>query len=98
MKRTRDQLLSYFASKYIWWKTAEEACHFPKRVIAQVMEFGEFEDLSLLWNAYSIDELVDVLKSSGPGVLSPRSWNYWHYRLGLSKSGSVPSLPVRTVG
>ena len=97
MSESRDQLLRHFASKYIWWKTAEEACRFPIRIIAQVMELGDFEDLVLLWTEYSDEELAGVLKSIDPGNLSQRSWNYWHYRLGLSEAGSVPAMPARKV-
>ena len=98
MNESREQLLKYFASKYIWWKSAEEACRFPIRVIAQVMELGDFEDLVLLWTEYSDEELGRVLKSIDPGTLSQRSWNYWHYRLGLSEKGLVPAMPERKVG
>jgi hypothetical protein len=50
----------------------------PDRVIAQVLEFGDFDS---------------VLRRAQPGWFSPRSWSYWHLKLGLSASGAVPPLP-----
>ena len=52
----------------------------PDRVIAQVLEFGDFDSL---------------LRRAQPGWFSPRSWSYWHLKLGLSASGAVPPLPQR---
>jgi hypothetical protein len=34
------------AKKYIWWETPDEALESPRRVIAQVMNIGTFEDAS----------------------------------------------------
>jgi len=36
--------LKQFAAKYIWWKTPEEAVARPERVIAQVMNIGDYDD------------------------------------------------------
>ncbi len=33
--------LTRLAAKYIWWKTPEDACRFPARVAAQVMNMGD---------------------------------------------------------
>jgi hypothetical protein len=41
-----------FATRYVWWKTAEEALQYPERLVAQVMNIGSFEDLQRL------DEIV----------------------------------------
>lgn len=37
--------LSFFAKKYVWWKSEEEAAEQPERVIAQVMNIGDFDDI-----------------------------------------------------
>lgn len=36
--------LKSFARKYIWWKTPDEAVALPERVIAQVMNIGDYAD------------------------------------------------------
>jgi hypothetical protein len=98
MIENRTGLLKHFAAKYVWWKTTEGSCDFPKRIIAQVMELGDYDDVLLLLEYFSTEELIDVLKTAEAGIFSHRSWNYWHYKLNLSRLGSVPPLPKRMVG
>jgi hypothetical protein len=91
----RDALKS-FAKKYIWWKTPEEAVEMPERVIAQVMNLGDWDDVCALARLVGDDVLRDVLAHAEIGQFNERSWNYWHYRLGLAKEvGQVPPMPTR---
>jgi hypothetical protein len=87
-----------FAARYLWWKTAEEALRYPERVVAQVMNIGSFEDLQRLDQIVGEEGLRLVLSHAEAGQFTPRSWHYWHYRLGLSRPGEVPSLPIRKTG
>ncbi|MCZ6673686.1 MAG: hypothetical protein O7C75_12210 [Verrucomicrobia bacterium] len=99
MPNSSDMItLEYFASKYVWWKTSEKACRNPYRVIAQVMELGDYDDLLKLMREFPIRDLIDILANAEAGLFSPKSWTYWHYKLGLSEVGQVPSLPKRKVG
>ena len=41
------------------------------------------------------DFLRQVLVSAEIGQFNPRSWHYWHYRLGMAELGEVPTLPSR---
>ncbi len=90
----RDTLKS-FASKYIWWKTPDEAVAMPERVIAQVMNIGDYTDVQTLAKQVGDDMLRHVLRHAEAGQFSERSWAYWHYRLGLAKVDHVPALPSR---
>ena len=67
-----------------------------ERVIAQVMNIGDYADVLKLVNAVGEDVLRDVLENAQAGQFNERSWHYWHYRLGLSKLDEVPPLPVRS--
>lgn len=87
--------LKPFARKYIWWKTPEEAVLMPERVIAQVMNIGDYSDVQELVSQVGDEVLRDVLTHAEAGQFNERSWAYWHYRLGLSSVGRVPALPVR---
>jgi len=89
------ELLKRLASKYIWWKTSDEAVAMPERVIAQVMNIGDFADVQLLANQVGNDVLREVLAHAQAGQFNERSWAYWHYRLGMAEVGQVPALPVR---
>jgi len=88
-------LLTELARRYIWWLTPEEAMELPSRVVAQVMNIGDFEDVRRMQEALGDDCLREVLQHAEAGQFDERSWHYWHYVLGLAKAGEVPPLPVR---
>lgn len=91
-------VLRSLAKKYVWWKAPEEAVRTPGRVILQVMDIADYRDVQELARAVGEDGLRRALSQAEAGQLSPRSWAYWHYRLGLAKPGEVPPLPVRRFG
>ncbi len=90
-----QESLKPLARKYIWWKTPEEAVAMPERVIAQVMNIGDYADVQSLASQVGDDALRVVLTQAQAGQFNERSWAYWHYRLGLSNVDQVPALPVR---
>ena len=89
------ELLRHWAARYIWWKSPEEALRYPERVLAQVMNLGDYEDVQRMTQAFGDEALREVLRHAEAGQLNERSWAYWHYRLGLATPGHVPPLPVR---
>jgi hypothetical protein len=95
MIQISQETLKPLARKYIWWKTPEEAVVMPERVIAQVMNIGDYADVQALVSQVGEEVLRDVLKHAQAGQFNERSWAYWHYRLGLSSVDQVPALPVR---
>lgn len=84
-----------FARKYIWWKTPEEAVAMPSRVIAQLMNIGDYADVMDLTHQVGDDVLRGVLTHAEAGQFNARSWAYWHYRLGLADVDFMPPMPVR---
>ena len=89
------EILFPLAKKYIWWSRSEEAMMQPHRIIAQVMDIGDFEDAQEMMRALGEDILKDTIQHAEAGWFRPRSWHYWHYRLHLAKTGQVPPLPKR---
>lgn len=87
--------LTSFARKYIWWMTPEEAITMPERVVAQVMNIGDYDDVQAMTMLAGEEYLRTVLRWAEIGQFTPRSWAYWHYRLGLAVPGYVPPMPVR---
>lgn len=96
--RSADRLLRSLAAKYIWWKTPDEAMRRPERIVAQVMDIGDFDDMQALAAQLGDDHLRDVLRTAEAGQFNERSWTYWHYRLGLASLGQVPTPPARRTG
>lgn len=84
------------AARYIWWKSPN-ASEDPRRVAAQVMNIGDYDDVQALARAVGDDYLRDVLRTAEAGQFDARSWAYWHYRLGLAAPAAVPPLPRRRV-
>lgn len=95
MIQISQESLKLLASKYIWWKAPEEAMATPERVIAQVMNIGDYSDVQSLVAQVGDEVLREVLTHAEAGQFNERSWAYWHYRLGLSSVDHVPALPVR---
>jgi hypothetical protein len=91
-------LLTRLARRYVWWKTTDEAVAMPEPVVARVMDIGDYDDVQALAVQVGDDYLRDVLNHAEIGQFSPRSWTYWHYRLGLAEPGQVPPLPSRRLG
>lgn len=89
------EILKPLASKYVWWKTPDEAVSMPERVIAQVMDIGDFDDVQWMAEQVGDEVLRHVLQNAEAGQFNDRSWTYWHYRLGLATIDNVPALPVR---
>ena len=94
MDEERDGFLFDTAKRYIWWKPPEESLLCRRRVLAQVMNIGTWDDLCRLVEFFSEEELADVLRSAEPGEFAPRSWSFWHCRL----SGDIPPMPGRAFG
>ena len=89
-------VLRSLAKKYVWWKAPDEAIGKPDRVILQVMDIADYRDVQALARAVGEDGLRRALSQAEAGQLSPRSWAYWHYRLGLAKPGARTVADVTT--
>lgn len=97
MKPLDEETLRVWATKYIWWKTPNEALAYPDRVVAQVMNIGDYDDARALFRLVDEEYLRAVLRKAEAGEFNERSWAYWHYRLQVSEPGKVPPLPQRRV-
>src|SRR5579863_10378545 len=93
-----QEALKRLAAKYIWWKTLDEAVAMPARVVAQVMNIGDYDDVQAPAHQVGDDYLRNVLDDAEIGQFNQRPWVYGHYRLGLAAPGRVPPLPARRFG
>lgn len=88
-------VLRPLAAHLIWWQPVEQALHRPERVIAQVMDIGDFDSVLKMRRRLGDARLALVLQRAEAGWFSPRSWTYWHRKLGVTPTGPVPPLPQR---
>jgi hypothetical protein len=99
MPEIDHEQLKRFARRYIWWESPDVSVEIPRRVVARVMDVGDYDDVLKLANLIGDDYLREVLTHAEVGQFTPRSWHYWHYRLGLaSRPDEVPPMPTRRLG
>ena len=85
------------AARYIWWESPEEALRRPVRVLAQVMDKGDFQDIVRILSLIGPAPFREAITEAEPGWFGPQAWHYWHYRLGFIPAGEVvPDLPQRS--
>ena len=78
---------------YSAWKTSAEALDKPERLVAQVMNIGDYGDVCLLVHELREQGFKKVLQQSEAGEFDERSW---HYRLGLAAcEEDIPAMPSR---
>ena len=96
MTQAARQELLKAATRYIWWEKPNEAVRRPLRVIAQVMNIGDFDDVQRTMAIVGKDSFLEALTNAEPGWFNERSWYYWCYRLGVAPPGTrVPAMPKR---
>jgi len=97
MNLPSPERLKFLAAKYLWWIPPAQAVRMPERIVAQVMNLGDYDDVQTLTEELGEDYLRHVLQHADAGVFSRKSWDFWHYRLGLAMPGEVPDLPQRRI-
>jgi hypothetical protein len=92
-KRTREEVIAALQPRYVWWELDGSAIDRRRRVLAQIMDLGTYDDIRAIEAVFDRDELVDVLAHAQPGWLSARSWDFWRGRLSLSSDDAIPAKP-----
>jgi hypothetical protein len=79
------------AQRVFWWGDPEEWLDDTLRFSAQVMTYGDWDDIVLTLKLLGDSAFREVLQHPPPGVFDIKSWGFWHYHYNLT----VPPLPVR---
>lgn len=87
--------LAQVARRCVWFKTPEEAIRYPAHLVAHVLTYGTHEDVKVLRQQLSDDDLREAIDTAPPGVFDPRSWTYWNLMLGRDEA---PPMPRRRLG
>lgn len=92
----RGREFERLAVAYSWDMRVDEARRWPHRLLRRVMDIGTLDDIVSMEARFGRDELTKALTTAEAGALRPKSWSFWHYRLGLVPPGAAcPPLPVR---
>ena len=86
--------LAKVAQRVIWFEEPEEAIADPVRFATYAMTYGTHEDMKIVRQYLSDDDLREALAKAPPGIVDPRSWAYWHLKLG---EYPPPALPQRVL-
>jgi len=93
-KRGRE--FERLAAAYSWDMRIDEARRWPYRLMRRVMDVGTLEDIVSMEASFGRDELTKALATAEAGALRPKSWTFWHYRLGLvPPAATCPPVPAR---
>jgi hypothetical protein len=80
------------ARRIIWFEPPDQALVDPIRFMAYAMTYARHEDMRLIRNYVSDEDIREALDSALPGIIDPRSWAYWHLKMGRYPP---PPLPAR---
>jgi hypothetical protein len=83
------------ARRIIWFESPEKALVDPIRFMAYAMTYARHEDMRVIRRYVSDDDFREALDHVPAGIVDPRSWAYWHSKLGRYPA---PPLPVRRFG
>lgn len=83
------------ARRLVWFEEPQEALSDTFRFVAYAMARATHEDMKLLRQFLSDDDLLEALDNAPPGIIDPRSWAYWNSKMGRYP---VPPLPKRQLG
>lgn len=83
------------ARRLVWFEAPAEALADPVRLVAYALESATHEDMTVLRRYVTDADIREALTAAPPGIIRPRSWAYWHARMGRYPA---PPLPVRHLG
>lgn len=94
----RGREFDRLARRYSWDMKIEEAHRWPDRLLRRVMDVGTLDDILSMERTFGRGDLKAALSTARIGAFRPKSWTFWHYRLGLVVPGqSCPPMPARRV-
>ena len=78
------------ARRIIWFEEPEKALADPVRFMAYAMTYARHEDMRVIRQHVSDEEIRQALDTAPPGIFDPRSWAYWNLIM-----GRFPPPPLR---
>lgn len=84
--------LCAISERIIWFETPEVALQNPVRFIAYAMRYATHQDMQCIRKHVDDDALKVALNHAPAGIIDPRSWAYWHVKMGIYPP---PPLPQR---
>ena len=85
MNENRQALIEV-VEQLFWWQPPEKSIQNTKRLITQILEYSTPKSVRIMFDYFSNEEIIDALNNPIPGVMSEKSWQFWHIYLKLPLS------------
>ena len=82
--------LEKVSRRVIWFENPQKALSDPIRFTAYAMTYGTHEDMKVVRQYLSDEDLIKVLENSPPGIFDGRSWAYWNLKMGRYPTPTMP--------
>lgn len=82
------------ASRVVWWELPPRVLAREADFLCRVMVLGTWEDANQVQEICGPARFRAALTHAPAGVFDPRSWHYWHHRLGLGPAGPLPARRI----
>jgi hypothetical protein len=76
--------------RILWFEEPEVALANPIRFVAYAMRYATHQDISIIRRFVDDDALKEVLLNAPLGIIDPRSWAYWHVKMGIFPPPLMP--------
>ncbi|MDA0737555.1 MAG: hypothetical protein O2999_03400 [Nitrospirae bacterium] len=82
--------LTGIARRVVWFEDPNQALADPIRFSAYAMTYGTHEDMKILRQYLSDEDLKEALAGAPPGIFDGRSWAYWNLKFGRYPTPPIP--------
>jgi hypothetical protein len=82
------------ARRVVWFEEPSQAVVDTVRFLAYAMTYGDDNDMRVIRQYLSDEELREALDKAPAGIFDPRSWAYWNLKLGRYPTPPMPERPV----
>jgi hypothetical protein len=89
------RLLKDLERKYLWWGPVGGEPRSELRIVAQIMNFGTYDDIRRVEMVLGPHCLSNVMRRAEPGWFSDRSWEFWRGRLSRALEQAMPEEAPR---
>ena len=66
------------ARRIIWFEQPDRALSDAIRFMAYAMTYARHEDMRVIRQYVSDDDILEALDNAPAGIIDPRSWAYWN--------------------
>ena len=78
------------SQRVLWFEPPQQAIADPIRFATYAMTYGTHQDMTILRQYWSDDDLKEALSKAPPGIFDPRSWAYWNLKMDRYPTPPMP--------